>query len=88
MVKATVVSKKCENAENKFSSADTIKPYNSVIHGHRSTYFLIKVEKQIVLFAGMKDLPSGGAGCERNGFVYYQLNVRTSFSYKKYDRFG
>lgn len=53
MVKATVVSKKCENAENKFSSADTIKPYNSVIHGHRSTYFLIKVEKQIVLFAGI-----------------------------------
>lgn len=36
----------------------------------------------------MKDLPSGGAGCERNGFVHYQLNVRTSFSYKKYDRFG
>lgn len=37
MVKATVISKKCENEENNVSSADTIKPYNSVIHGHRFT---------------------------------------------------
>lgn len=51
MVKATVVSKKCESAENKISSADTIKPHNSVIHGHRSMGCLIKVEKQLILFA-------------------------------------
>lgn len=50
MVKATFVSKKCENAEN-ISSANTIKPYDSVIHSHRSMDCLIKLEKQLVLFA-------------------------------------
>lgn len=35
----------------------------------------------------MKDTPCGDAGCKRNGFVYYQQNLSTSFSYKKkYDR--
>lgn len=51
IVKARVLSKKYDNAENMMSSADTIKPYNNVIHGHRSTDCL--VEEQLVLFIGI-----------------------------------
>lgn len=40
MVKDVIVSRKCENTENKVSSsADTIKPYDSVVHGHWNRLF-------------------------------------------------
>lgn len=38
-----------KNTENKVSSADTIKPYDSVIYSHWNRLF--KIEKQLVLFS-------------------------------------
>jgi len=39
MVKAVIVLKKCENTESKISSANTVKPYDSMIHGHCNRMF-------------------------------------------------